>query len=399
MSKKKVAVVAYSAPPYSAGGVAAAHYNLYLALQGAEYETRLFTFGDYGREDTERIVRRGIPGWAVRLISQINWLIFSLLVPGKKTYQTRDILTSLLGAWRMSRMISAYSPDVIILSDHGAPGLMLKKPKGAKVILVSHHNPLRFSGPRFSEFSMLDVNWAVRLEQRVLKKVDAVVCPSMFMKKWFVKTYRFTGPIVVIHNLLEKNFLDSAKLSDLRRRMGLKKGNVLIYLPSAGSRLKGGDYVPAILAKLTEISRRIAFYIPGETEPALLVKIRELENRPSIFWGGQLSYKENIANVKACSFGISPSLMENYSMALLEAVQSGVPMIAFDTGGNAEIIRNGQNGYLAPVGNVDALISVAKSLLNPAKLIELRKKTRAFSQNQNSFRGPLRAYRKLIRAL
>ena len=52
LSLRKVAVVAFSAPLYSMGGVANAHFNPFRLLQHMRLDARLFTFGDYDREDS-----------------------------------------------------------------------------------------------------------------------------------------------------------------------------------------------------------------------------------------------------------------------------------------------------------------------------------------------------------
>jgi glycosyltransferase involved in cell wall biosynthesis len=223
MRPPKIAVVAFSAPPNSAGGVAAAHFNLFRALQEEGNQARLFTFGEPDLENGADIVRSGTPAWLVKFLLKINGRVFGLLQPGKRAYETADIFTSLVGAHRMSRAISEFGPDVIILSDHGAPGLMMKKPKGSRIILVSHHNPARFvAHPELADFSRLDASWALRLEQRVLRRIDAVVCPSKYMKDWFQRSYRFLGPIRVIPNLLNQELLDRIAEVDIREQLSLK---------------------------------------------------------------------------------------------------------------------------------------------------------------------------------
>ncbi len=394
---QKVAIVAASAPPYSSGGVASAHYNLFRALRSAGFDARLFTFGDRISRREKNIVRRGTPGWIMSSLRQLNKLGFGLLSPHKQAYQILDILGSQWGARRMSKEIWAFSPDVIILSDHGAPGLMLKKPAGARIVLVSHHNPARFAKhPLFADFSEIDARWAVRLEQLVMSKVDAVVCPSVYMKKWFKKTYRFTGPVLVIPNLLDLETMKSIRPDSLRARMGLKNREAIIYMPSAASRLKGGEYLVDILACVTTKNKRVAFYVPGVVPEEQKIRMEAVQARPPIFFAGQVPYRKNIAWMKSCSFGISPSLMENYSMAILEAVYCGVPILAFDTGGNSEIICSGQNGYIVAEGDVDALVARARRLLNPIELSTLRRKTRKYTETQHAQIKTLTTYIDLL---
>ena len=57
------------------------------------------------------------------------------------------------------------------------------------------------------------------------------------------------------------------------------------------------------------------------------------------------------------------SLSEGYSMALLEACASGLPIIATDVGGNREIVVDGRNGLLVAPGHEDALAEAITALL------------------------------------
>lgn len=397
----RIAIVASSAPPYSAGGVASAHYNLFRALQRRSLAARMFTFDDRQRGDDPAIVRRGGPGWWRWLIAWLSRLGFAILQPGRQAYQTRDILQTLWGARRMAQAIRAYAPDVIILSDHGAPGLMLPKQTGARVILVSHHNPARFlDHPELKSMSVLDVHWAVALEQRVLAKVDAVVCPSHYMRHWFEKTYLFGGPVRVIPNLLDADLLAAIEKQDPRLAIGLAPDDPLIYMPSAGSRLKGAHYLPELIRCLaTQAPKKLGFYIPGYVEPLVVAALAELPANVQLHLAGQQPYQAHIAAMKACSFGISPSVMENYSMALLEAVWCGVPMLAFETGGNGDIIHDGQNGYLMPEGDAQALCRAATPLFDPVILQALKRQTAAYSHTELSPDRALQAYLDLIQSL
>ena len=62
--------------------------------------------------------------------------------------------------------------------------------------------------------------------------------------------------------------------------------------------------------------------------------------------------KQNVhPYLRVSDFFIMPSLHENHSISLLEALAAGLPVISTDVGGNGEIIRDGIEGILVPAAD------------------------------------------------
>jgi sugar transferase (PEP-CTERM/EpsH1 system associated) len=67
---------------------------------------------------------------------------------------------------------------------------------------------------------------------------------------------------------------------------------------------------------------------------------------------------------------VLPSLVEGISNTILEAMSSGLPVIATQTGGNPELVKDEFNGQLFPVGDVDALAKALEDWIDhPAKRV------------------------------
>jgi glycosyltransferase involved in cell wall biosynthesis len=65
---------------------------------------------------------------------------------------------------------------------------------------------------------------------------------------------------------------------------------------------------------------------------------------------------------------VFPSLHENLSFSLLEAMNAGLPIIATAVGGNVEVVVQGQTGFLVPPDDVDALAQSIVELSADANL-------------------------------
>jgi len=61
---------------------------------------------------------------------------------------------------------------------------------------------------------------------------------------------------------------------------------------------------------------------------------------------------------------VVPSLQENLSNAIMESLTCGTPVVAFDIGGNSDMIEHQKNGYLAQPFDTDDLAKGIEWLLN-----------------------------------
>ncbi len=65
-----------------------------------------------------------------------------------------------------------------------------------------------------------------------------------------------------------------------------------------------------------------------------------------------------------------PSELESFGLAALEAMACGVPPVATLTGGVGELVTSGVDGFLAPVGDVDAQAARVVELLQNQDLYQ-----------------------------
>ncbi len=78
---------------------------------------------------------------------------------------------------------------------------------------------------------------------------------------------------------------------------------------------------------------------------------------------GNLGHEELAGLMNISEACIIPSLMEATSLACLEAMACGTPVIGVNTGGLAELIRPGENGWLLPMRDPAALAAAIEKVV------------------------------------
>lgn len=95
-----------------------------------------------------------------------------------------------------------------------------------------------------------------------------------------------------------------------------------------------------------------------ETELIIFGVSKEFEKpdiKMPLHFYGVLPDEMLIAVYRAADVMVVPSLSENLSNVIMESLSCGTPVVAFDTGGNADLIDHQENGYLATLFSAEEL--------------------------------------------
>jgi len=127
----------------------------------------------------------------------------------------------------------------------------------------------------------------------------------------------------------------------------------------------------------------------------------ELEERlPDAHFTGY-QYKDQLAEWYASSdLFVFPSTTETFGNVILEAFASGIPAIGVNKGGQADLIDNGETGFITRANNPADFAEKIGVLLNSPDVRvlfghEARKRVKRFSW-QNVNMGLLNSYKDLI---
>ena len=100
--------------------------------------------------------------------------------------------------------------------------------------------------------------------------------------------------------------------------------------------------------------------------------------------------------VAACDVAVLTSVTEAFSLAAIEAMALGKPVVHSEVGGAAEMIRPGRNGFLYPVGDTAALVERLAMLSDAAARGRMGERAREAVELKFSERSMVDRYENLL---
>ena len=281
-------------------------------------------------------------------------VVVSILPLGQIGKQIRDfgIKTLSLGTlnkfnpqslWLLLKILREEKPDILHTHLFHADilGRVLGSITGVPKIISTIHN-VEF-GSLFREKLLSLTRSFVDLNIAVSKRVA-----SNAVKKGIVDKDK----VQVIHNGINlKNFPEKDK-AEMRRKLEIAENKPIFVSVGSLTKQKGYKYLVEAVKDINEDS---IFIVLGEG-----IKREMLENKIEEYnLHDKVILKGNVDNVneylQAADFFIMPSLWEGFSVALLEAAWAGKVIIATCVGGNGEIIKDSETGYLMPPKDIEKL--------------------------------------------
>ena len=210
-----------------------------------------------------------------------------------------------------------------------------------------------------------------------INESDAITAVSQNLRE---ETYRFFDirkEIEVIYNFVDVKRFDKKPLDAFRQVIAPDNEKILIHA-SNFRKVKRIDDVIKIFAKVqATIPAKLLMVGDGPERHAAEELCRQLGVDEQVRFLGKQEQMEDILAVS--DVFLLPSEYESFGLAALEAMAARVVVISSNAGGLAEINIPGETGFLAEVGDTEAMSNYAIQLLsNPDYLASMKEK--AFQQ-------------------
>ena len=317
----KIGVTCY--PTVGGSGILATRLGVELAKRG--HEIHFITY--------ERPV-------AIRGVDQPNVFLHHVSVVEYPLFKYPPY-TIALGS-EMSRVTKNHALELLHVHysiPHATAAFMSRQLTGKPYVVTLHGSDVTILGsdPSYEPVNTFSVEAA-----------DAVTAVSRFMAEEAKNNLGITQRIEVIPNFVDTVAYSPAPCEIDEIKNGEASDLVITHVSNFRPVKRVDDLIYAMCIVTKEIpSSRLVLIGDGPDRHKVERLIDRLDLRRNIMMMG---YRNDVPDLLRCAdMLVLCSETESAPLTLLEAMSSGLPVIATNVGGVPEIVRDGVNGYLVPI--------------------------------------------------
>lgn len=286
-------------------------------------------------------------------------------------------------ATRMAEVSELYDLDLLHVHyaiPHSVSALLARqmlaaKPRGRRLPFVTtlHGTDITLVG--------LDRSY-LPITRFSIEQSDGVTAISKYLQERTIREFDVRNSIEVIYNFVN---CDTYTRGDgnpaLRAEYAPKGERLLVHLSNFRPVKRVTDVIEVFDRVRKQVPARLVMIGDGpDRSRAEWLAVQKGIHEDVLFLGKQEQVQEKLA---LTDIMLLPSELESFGLAALEAMACEVVPIATRVGGIPEVIEQGVSGYLADVGDVDAMANFAITLLQDEKALrEMGKASRAAAKSR-----------------
>ncbi len=273
-------------------------------------------------------------------------------------------LTTLTEASKLTEVIEEFGIHVIhahYAVPHATAAILARDMAHSKlrpVVVTTLHG---------TDVTLVGLNRAyLRTTQYSIENSDVVTAVSQYLADYTHQQMGVRRGIRVIPNAIDPTRFMPKQNPELRLRYAHPDEKLLIHISNFRP-IKRVEDVINIFAKVSgQVGARLLMVGDGPD------RHRAFELASSLGISGRVAFLGSFPRIEdllaVCDLFLLPSIEESFGLAALEAMASGVPVIAAKTGGIPEVVEDGVSGYLFDKYDVEAMAQGAIRLLSTPEL-------------------------------
>ncbi|WP_026527959.1 glycosyltransferase family 4 protein [Butyrivibrio sp. VCD2006] len=307
------------------------------------------------------------------------------IVPRIKEKKIRILLVPFL-LFSMKHALKDYSEKVDLVHAHWIipQGIMQSSIKSIPYIVTGHGG----------DVTSLNIEPFKSMKRKTLKNAKWITTVSGTLEGYIQKMYPNTKTSIIPMGCDTSAFDEKRRIENYFEQ-GDKKAILFV------GRLAEVKGIPFLIEAMKKVDNAILYIVgKGDMETELQKQARGLGEK--IVFLGAKTHKELPEIYASADVFVAPSITANdggkegFGLVIIEAMASGVPVVASRSGGIVDIINHEQNGILCEEKNVDEIAAAINKVLSDdvlrAKLIENGKKT----ADNNSYKNVGKRYNEIL---
>jgi len=281
----------------------------------------------------------------IRCLEQENYAVSTIPVATRPRTEGRDYLRVLRCYQMVHTFLKKGAFDLVHTHGYFADIVGIPAAKQLNIPTLSTCHGFISNNLKYKFYNLCD-----RIALRFSTRVIAV---SQGIKMNLVNHGVCASQITVIQNAVQDaGDPDTFRRNrqTMRERLGIREEEFLVGYVGRLSEEKGIRHLMKACAMLQDEGVPVKAVIIGEgPQLSELQSLADSNNlKDAVLFAG---FQNNIAAwLPALDVFVLPSLTEGTPLSLLEAMSSGIPVVASSVGGVPQVVQTGQNGILVPPG-------------------------------------------------
>ncbi len=311
--------------------------------------------------------------------------------------------------FKIRELMEEIRPDIIHLQDPAAISLAtLMRARKMKIpVVVTNHFALDYVTsylpllrpihPLIRFFLGTYLGW-------LYNRADVLTCPSQKIAEYFISRRLKSQPIVISNGVDLGRFMPEYgdRKSILSRWKIDQSKPIILYVGRLDVDKKVSLLVQAMSTILQKTAAHLILVGEGKERENLQKIAKELGMAKSVTFTGLIANGDLVLPkiYQDATLFVNPCPIEAQGISVLEAMASGLAVVAANSGALPEVIKSGQNGYLFEPNNQEDLAQKISSILNePQKIKKMGQKSLEIIEShkvENTFSKFETIYKSLI---
>lgn len=264
-------------------------------------------------------------------------------------------------ASRMAQAAVEHKLDLIHVHyavPHAVAAVLAKQMVGKdlKVITTLHGTDITILGEDPT------LKWIIKFG---LENSDVVTAVSENLIQQTYDMFQVEIPIKRIYNFVDERVYYPRDVKDIRKNYVSQNEKVLLHVSNFRPVKRPLDVIEIFYRVQQRVPSHLLLVGEGPEMPTVHRQVVKLGIQDRVHFLGKQNEVAQL--ISLADLLLLPSEKESFGLVALEAMACGVPTVGTKTGGVPELVKHGETGYLAEVGDINKMASYAIDILsNPS---------------------------------